>query len=86
MSFTLDIGIEKGVSYPKLGIGFAQASYPLTVTFSIVAVEKTSHKTADARYHAIIDGSIITTNRFEFSYGNGDDLFEVAEVNLKNLL
>ncbi|EPJ5863704.1 hypothetical protein JRA82_004562 [Raoultella ornithinolytica] len=79
MSFTLDINIQQGINYPQLGISIAAASYPLTAKFTVVAVEKTAPNTADARYQTEINDRVTAVNRFEFSYGDDDDLFSVAE-------
>ncbi|EPJ5864563.1 hypothetical protein JRA82_005450 [Raoultella ornithinolytica] len=84
MSFTLDINIQQGVNYSHLGIGVAAASYPLTATFTVVAVEKTAANTADARYQTEINDRVTATNRFEFSYEDEADLFVAAENALKD--
>ena len=86
MSFTLDINIQQGVNYPHLGIGVAAASYPLTATFTVVAVEKTAANTASARYQTEINDRVAAINRFEFSYEDEEDLFVAAESNLKNAM
>lgn len=86
MSFTLDINVQQGVNYPHLGIGVAAASYPLTATFTVVAVEKTAANTASARYQTEINDMVTAINRFEFSYEDEEDLFVAAESNLKNAM
>ncbi|HHO0219737.1 TPA: hypothetical protein ACRR48_001508 [Klebsiella quasipneumoniae] len=86
MGFTLDINIQHGVNYPQLGIGVAAASYPLTATFTVVAVEKTVTNTADARYQTVINDRVTATNRFEFSYEDEADLFVTAESKLRDNL